>query len=466
MKVVLTHNTVEELEACDIGIGYIASALQDKGHSVQLWLRNLSDEEFCKKLAEYNPDVVGIKILSSGIPAVLHWIELIRKTTKSLIVIAGPHITCDPKTVLSQIPADYAFQGDGERSFPQFAAHVEQGNLEENLQSIKGLIYKRNGDCFLNPADNIKKLDELSFPAWDLMPPAQYDSLFCKNPPTASIQISRGCTHRCSFCTEGLRHVTYRSVENVVAEIKYLVENFGVKEIQFVDSNFLFTKKYIMKFCNAILLSGIQISFSAPNGMRLEWLDQELADALAKIGFYRANLGIESGSEEILNMVEKRALPETFYKKVPMLRKNGIFTVGNFMLGFPGETKKQMKETLKLALSLDLTGANFSIYTPLPGTKLFEDMVKDGIIDSNPDYRNYNYVTYENNLTELSAAKLRRFRNWCIIRFLFRWKTIKVLFEFLRDRRMRQSLIHRLYGMYIEKYIKQTRGIKQIKQSI
>ena len=65
MKVVLTHNTVEELEACDIGIGYIASALQDKGHSVQLWLRNLSDEEFCKKLAEYNPDVVGIKILSS-----------------------------------------------------------------------------------------------------------------------------------------------------------------------------------------------------------------------------------------------------------------------------------------------------------------------------------------------------------------------------------------------------------------
>ena len=111
MKVVLTHNTVEELEACDIGIGYIASALQDKGHSVQLWLRNLSDEEFCKKLAEYNPDVVGIKILSSGIPAVLHWIELIRKTTKSLIVIAGPHITCDPKTVLSQIPADYCLPG-------------------------------------------------------------------------------------------------------------------------------------------------------------------------------------------------------------------------------------------------------------------------------------------------------------------------------------------------------------------
>ena len=196
MKVVLTHNTVEELEASDIGIGYIASALQDKGHSVQLWLRNLSDEEFCKKLAKYNPDIVGIKILSSGIPAVLHWIKLIRKTTKSLVVIAGPHITCDPKSVLSQIPADYAFQGDGERTFPQFAAHVEQGDLEENLESIKGLIYKKNGEFFLNPSDNIKKLDELSFPAWDLMPPAEYDSLFCKNPPAASLQISRGCTHR------------------------------------------------------------------------------------------------------------------------------------------------------------------------------------------------------------------------------------------------------------------------------
>ena len=92
-------------------------------------------------------------------------------------------------------------------------------------------------------------------------------------------------------------------------------------------------------------------------------------------------------------------------------------------------------------------------------------MVKDGIIDSDPDYRNYNYVTYENNLTELSAAQLRRFRNWCIIRFLFRWKTIKVLFEFLRDKKMRQSLIHRLYGMYIEKYIKQSRQTKQAKQT-
>ena len=464
MKVMLTHNTVEELEACDIGIGYIASALQDKKHEVQLWLRNLSDKEFCQKLAKYNPDVIGIKILFSGIPVVLRWIELIRKTTRSLIVIAGPHITCDPKNVLTQIPADYAFQGDGERVFPQFVAHIEQGNLEENLDSIKGLVYRKNGICFSNPVDNIKKLDELSFPAWNLMPPAQYDSLFCKNPPAASIMISRGCTHKCSFCTEGLRSVSYRSVENVVAEIKYLVENFSVREIQFVDSNFLFTKKYIMALCNAILLSGIRISFSAPNGMRLEWLDEELCEFLAKIGFYRANLGVESGSEEILNMIEKRALPESFYKKVPILRKNGIYTVGNFMLGFPNETKKQMKETLKLALSLDLTGANFSIYVPLPGTRLFEEMVANGKIESQPNYHNYNYVTYENNLTEISAAQLRRFRNWCIIRFIFRWKTIKILFEFLRDKKMRQNLIHRLYGMYVQKYVKQIKRTKQTKQ--
>jgi len=197
--------------------------------------------------------------------------------------------------------------------------------------------------------------------------------------------------------------------------------------------------------------------------MRLEWLDEELCEFLAKIGFYRANLGIESGSEEILNMIEKRALPETFYKKVPILRKNGIYTVGNFMLGFPNETKKQMKKTLKLALSLDLTGANFSIYVPLPGTRLFEEMVANGKIESQPNYHNYNYVTYENNLTELSAAQLRRFRNWCIIRFIFRWKKIKILFGFLRDKKMRQNLIHRIYGMYIQKYVKQIKRIKQTK---
>ena len=112
-----------------------------------------------------------------------------------------------------------------------------------------------------------------------------------------------------------------------------------------------------------------------------------------------------------------------------------------------------MKETLKLALSLDLTGANFSIYTPLPGTRLFEELVASGKLESKPDYRNYNYVTYENNLSELSAKQLRRFRNYCIFRFIFRWSTFKTLFGFLINKKIRRNLVHRLYGMYIQKHI-------------
>jgi radical SAM superfamily enzyme YgiQ (UPF0313 family) len=234
-------------------------------------------------------------------------------------------------------------------------------------------------------------------------------------------------------------------------EIHLLVKRFGVREIQFLDSNFLFSKRFIISFCEAVLHSDLDLAFCAPNGMRLESLDEEVCRLLARIGFYRANLGVESGSPEILRMVQKHAVPDQFRRKVPLLRKQGIYVVGNFMLGFPGETRDQMEQTLGLALSLDLSGANFAIYTPFPGTPLYEGLVKLGKLEANRTFRNYNYVTYDNELSALSARDLRRFRNWCAFRFLFRWRTVRTLAGVLKDRRLLGSIIKRVYGMYIQK---------------
>jgi radical SAM superfamily enzyme YgiQ (UPF0313 family) len=185
----------------------------------------------------------------------------------------------------------------------------------------------------------------------------------------------------------------------------------------------------------------------------MEHLDDEVCGLLAQIGFYRVNLGIESGSREVLDGVQKRMDLSRVPEKVALLRRHGIYIVGNFMLGFPGETRAQMELTLKLALALDFTAANFSIYTPMPGTRLYETLVAQGKIPRETEFKNYEFVSYENRLSELSPDELRSFRNYCLRRFLLRPRTVSTLYRLHRDGILWKNLGHRLYFMYVGKML-------------
>lgn len=461
MKVLLKNNESTELEFCDLGLGYLAAGLRLRGHDVTLLLRAVTADEFRGILRDVKPDVVGIKVLSTAVPRTIETIEAIRSTIDTTVVIGGPHVTGTPQgRALAHIPADYGFRGEADRSFPEFVSRLGEPDFASRRTEVPGLIYRDNNTIVANPEDCIEFLDDLPFPAWELMPPDQYQSLVAKKSPAASVQITRGCTNRCSFCSEGGRRLRSRSIDNVMAEIRHLVEQFGVREIQFLDSNFLFSKRYIKTLCERILAWRTDLALCAPNGMRVSLVDEAVASLLAKAGFYRANIGIESGSREILRMVKKGITPQLVRETVPILRHHGIHVVGDFMLGFPGETKAQMLETRDLALSSDLTGANFAVYTPMPGTPLYETLVGEGKLAGDQNHRDSDFVTYENRLSELSPDQLRRFRTWCLIRFLFRFRTVKTLFELFADRTMRRTLIKRVYGMYIAKFLKSTKALR------
>lgn len=457
MKIVLTHpiHTSKELEFSDIGLGYLASSLTQAGHSVTLNLHS-TDERGLRHLLQEKTDILGIKVLTSTVYEARQTVELARAVSNSHIVIGGPHVSGDPLGALNYTQAEYGFQGEADRSFPQFVSLLAQGVLQEQQESIPGLVYRKRGSITANPSEMINDLDALAFPAWELMPPGKYKSLVCKQNPAAGVITSRGCTNQCSFCAESYKKLRHRSVENVLAEIRYLAERFSVREIHFLDSNFIASKEYIKALCGLILENKLSLAFSAPNGSRLEWVDEEVCSLLKRIGFYRMNVGIESGSPEILRMVCKGFDFTHLSEKISLLRKYGIQVVGNFMLGFPGETKQQMEKTLELAMSLDLTTANFAVYTPMPGTKLYNDLLLEGKLDAAGDFRNHNYVSYENHLSELSPGQLKQFRNRCFLRFMVRWRTVKILYELLQSGLLYNNLTQRIYWMYISRLIKAT----------
>ena len=227
-----------------------------------------------------------------------------------------------------------------------------------------------------------------------------------------------------------------------------------MREIHFMDSNFISRKEYIQELCRRILEEKLSLTFCAANGTRLEAVDDEVCALLAQAGFYRANVGIESGSPEVLRRIQKGSRLEQIREKVALLRKHGIQVVGNFMLGFPDETRSQMEKSLELALSLDLTFANFWIYVPMPGTRLYEELTRAGKLPAMPDFRRHDFVSYENALSELSPPELRRFRNQCMLRFLARPRTVKTLCELLRSGMFWHSIVERFYWMYIAKYLR------------
>ena len=455
MKVLLMnpiHNPME-MECCDIGLGYLASGLLRSGHEVKLLLRSLCEDKFRDILISEKPDIVGIKVLTANVNAVVKTIKTIREAGSSIIAIGGPHVSGDPLGVLEYISADYALSSEADLSFVEFTNLMAKDALKDRRKFLPGLIYRENGLIKANPSEVITDISALPFPAWELMPPGNYPSLAFKRSPVAGIMVTRGCSNICSFCAESHKRLRFRRVENVLAEIKYLIDRFNVREIQFLDSNFIANKAYVKALCNAILESKISAAFCAPNGGRLENIDDEICDLLVRIGFYRINTGIESGSPEILSMIQKDSNLSLVKEKVKLLHKHGIHVIGNFMVGFPGETRRQMQKTLDLALSLDLTAVNFFIYTPMPGTKLYADLIGKRKLFHSRDFKNYNFVAYENNLSEMSPKELKKFRTKCLFAFVIRWRIFKIAAELIKSGISWSSIARRIYWMYISKLV-------------
>ena len=386
-----------------LGLGYLSSTLKKDGHSVKIL-------DGTRENIEYNPDewdIVGVSAMSTYFPEAC--IEVKRAKSFGLkTIVGGPHIICDPEQSLIDSQADYAATGEGERTIKQLASGTDP-------RLIEGLVYWENGKPKRSQPLQTKKLiaekkmyttkignqerdfqidiDDFGEPDWDSIDPRSYPKIvphgmIYKSLPLAPIITTRGCPYSCIYCSAPItagKRMRYRDPVKVVDGIEMLIKKYGVKEIQIEDDNFTLKRRHTVAICEEIIKRKIKIDWSLPNGVRIDKLDPDLLRLMKKSGCYQMSLGIESASQRVLDLIKKRLNKNLVRTVVSEIKKAGIQPVGFFMIGFPTETKEEIKETIDFACSLELDRATFSKATPLPGTALYDIWLEKYSKDKNID---------------------------------------------------------------------------------
>jgi radical SAM superfamily enzyme YgiQ (UPF0313 family) len=405
MKVVLTRpNYPTHLITPPLGIGYLTSYLKREGIETQIidgLNLGMTNQEIVRRCRE--AEVVGISILSSYFLTAVDLAKKLKKKGK-VAVIGGPQVTALPQLSLKMSGADYAVVGEGELAF---AALIKA--LKKSKPKTK--IWQR---------PFIKNLSRLPFPDWEQMDPRSYQKAphggVVKNFPVAPIMTTRGCPYECLFCASPKlwqRTIRFRQPAEVIEEIKYLVQDFGVKEIHLEDDNFTLKRAHVEEFCRLLLKAKLNISWATPNGVRADKVDKGLLKLMKKAGCYLVAFGIESGSQEILDRVAKHTNLTVTKKAVEAAHQVGLLTQGFFIFGLPGETAQTIKKTISFAKSLPLDKAQFLYLDVIPGSQLWDDLKFDRKVNWKLD--SFHQVSWQPPTVDkktLQQAQSRAFRQF------------------------------------------------------
>lgn len=378
----------------------------------------------------------------------------------AVIVVGGAHASMSPKSLYKLNNIDYILAYESEITFVQFLNHLEAEKkagrplrtavreslagsatteikmkreefdidrthtitdkadeatlaaVENNklFAEIQGLHY-RNAEgkfCSIPFQTRIAELDKRSWPDWNSLGITKYYktgrfggayTLGDTEKPFAPLLTARGCRGECSFCTVHVlmgRNVRMRSDHNVVDEIEYLNKNFGVKFFEILDDDFTFSTKRSMAICNEIVRRKLDITWTAKNGLIACSLNRELIQAMVESGCRYIQIGVESGSKEMLQWIRKpMTIPKLLMVREILRDFPQIYLAGYFIIGFPNETKKMMRDTYNLAKDLALDWSAITMAQPLPNSRMYETFVTEGLIKE--DELNYGDLTFFHN---------------------------------------------------------------------
>jgi anaerobic magnesium-protoporphyrin IX monomethyl ester cyclase len=270
---------------------------------------------------------------------------------QTTVVYGGPHATFTADDTLQNIPAiDVIVHGEGEESCRELADWADAGGRLENLVRIKGISYRDNGGIVHNPPrPAIKDLDALGPPARELVPMPRYDMKmdYLSDVPGASIMTARGCPIGCTFCSASAmfgHSYRRRSPRAVVDEVEDLVSNYGARGIKIFDSTFTISRPHVEGFCAELKRRGIDVPWECE--LRVDNVDKELLAKMQEAGCYYVDVGVESGSQRVLDeCVRKKITVGASEEVLRWTRELGLLTKVFFTLGHPGETYGEAKET-------------------------------------------------------------------------------------------------------------------------
>lgn len=374
-----------------LGLAYIASVLEANSHTVKILDMDISSESLEDACKIFSPEVVGFTCSTPTAFSAYRSAEKVKQilpTTK--IIFGGSHPSSVPEGVIGKLFIDVVVVGEGEITMLDVVSNIVEDN--GNFGNIPGVFYKYNGQIkFTGRRELIADIDSIPYPARHLIPILKYpDHPSAKRTPGITILTSRGCYGRCVFCSKAVFGRTYRthSAQRVVEEIEQVIEQYHVKEILFVDDTFAADRKRAIEICKLIFERDLDIVWMTPNGVRADTLNEEVVKWMKKSGCHLLLFGIESGNPKILENIRKGITIEQTERAISLCKKYEIDTGGFFMIGLPGESRKEVEDSIKFAKKLDLDVVKFGITVPLPSTDLFKEYDSKGFIN------NYDFAQY------------------------------------------------------------------------
>jgi len=401
------------------------AVVNDDAHVV--W-KNLTD-----MVCNVNPKLVGISYMTPLKHVVERIASLIKEIDRDIKIVAGSfHPTFCPEEVLQNPDIDFVIRGEGE--IPLLCLVKELKKDSPKLDTVPSISYRdRDGQVRNNPGINLlNNLDELPFPARDLVLNCDYDFYRLH-----SISTARGCPYTCSFCADrGLwdGKVRRRSVDNVIEELRLLKDRYKISCVDIVDGTFTFDRKYVRTFCAKLIDHKLNIKWRCT--ARYDNLDENLLQLMKEANCSGLYFGLESGSNRVLKAIDKKLTVEEIIKVSKMVHDSGIPSATSILLGIPDEGKKDIEETLRLMKTVKTDLLDVNSYVPLPGTQLYDSMSEED--KKNIDWRKAGYKSLDSYFSKrISRDDFRKYRSEAYkIANNVRGKTIvrfaaKMLFSFI-----------------------------------
>jgi len=366
-----------------LGILSVGSALKKRGFSVELVNINEDQiDEAAKKIVEKNPEFVGFSVITGA--QTKHSAELSKKL-KALkpdlpILWGGIHPSLLPLECLKEDYVDFLIQGEGEETTLEFAKALAKGGAGENyrFKNILGLGYKEKGQPIMNERRPlIENLGDWRID-FSLLNVNDYVYSLGKYKRVIAYKASRGCTVGCAFCYNNeFNQNRWRAwpVAAVIEDINFLKENYKIDAVKFYDDNFFVDKARAFEILEKIKLpSHLEI--------RIDFIDEEMARRLKEYEIFDLLIGLESGSDRILTMIDKNFTVSRMLKGVEAIAKNDLRATYSFIVGLPGETEDEFDETLRLMYKIykihPRAGFTLGAYLPYPGSKLYQTSLETG----------------------------------------------------------------------------------------
>lgn len=368
-----TASKVAPLGLCDL-----AAVLKRAGYSVSILdipaLEYLEDEAL-EVLLEQRPRIVGLTAVTVSVYNAARFAELVKQADPTIItVLGGPHITSvREETMRRFLMFDIGAVKEAETTVVELVEAVRNNG---DLRNVKGLLL-REGDriVFTGEREILLDLDSLPFPAWDLLP--RLDKFYRPSPfsykrlPSSSLISSRGCPGKCVFCDTSVFGGRWRgySAQRVIAMIKFLVSEYGIRDVQFLDDLFVVNRGRLREFCRTMMDEKFDVSWSCLS--RVDGVKPDILKMMADAGCWQMAYGMESANQEILDVLDKRIKVEQIANAIKWTREAGMRVKGLFMAGNPLETRETLAKTERFIEEMGIDDVSWAAFTPLPGTAIY-----------------------------------------------------------------------------------------------